>query len=636
MLKAKGVALVAVLITVAVIAGLTALMFTRTLAEMGHSRDSAEVVQTLTLARGGINVANGVLWGPLQNTLSSAVNDDADPSAPWSFGDAISGNTTNPDAASVQRALETDNGSNSVVPRVQTAANQLLCNGSNLNVAPSGTSATVNLRIYFSAATPTACGYALPSGITLPKSRFISGAVRGSSGASTNQVYSLPFVAISDATQGVYRRNVVVQGELRFVVAGSSFARYAYFTNVRNTGLYFQDADLVDGPVHSNQYLRFSGNPWFGDAVTVAGCQTPTLTTCGSQYQGDEFGSGNFKTVAQIGTNGGPCFSGYACPTFANGSTFTASYVPLPNNITNQQTLAQQSGLSFTTDLYSLTLFAGGNTDSPVTANGASSTGWNASSYQYLRACLTAVAATCTTYRFGSNQILQQGSGSTWTNVVRSGSNVTFNGVIFSTGIIQNFGGPARSNSSDPATAPPAVASFAQMSVFTNDTDPGGTSNDSVGSIVVTQDLKYEVPPCTGSPNRASVGATVSRAVCSNLSAQNVLGVYSQNGSVTFGATPSRLNNLTAQGVFMSGSKRVGVTDYCNGNQGGQLRILGGVIGNVVSGFGCGSSGYNRSITYDQRMSTGFSPPYFPTTTQARVANVFTINYGQREQVNLN
>jgi hypothetical protein len=629
-------ALVVVLVTVAVIAGLTTLMFTRTLAEMGHSRDDSQIVQTLMLARGAANVGNAMLWGPLQRILGNVVSDQASTTNPWSIGDTISGNTTNPEPQSVATKLD------QIASAFQPSVDQLICTGGNtpLNVAPAG-SGTATLRLYF---TSTACGKPLPSGIRLPEGRFVSGNQRTGTGSNFSQVYSLPFVLVAVGNNGTYSRNVVVQGEYRFVVQGANFARYAYFTNIRQTGLYFQDADLVDGPVHSNQYLRFSGRPWFGDDVTVAGCQNPTLTACGTQYQGDDFGSDGFKTVSQIGANGGPCFVN-TCPTFGTKVSFTASYIPLPTGISNQQALAQASGLYFNSSLTDLMLFAGctdgsgnpldlnGNRPPSTTSSGSCS---SPAPFQFIRACTAATS--CTLYRFSSNGTLQQatlqGSGYSWQNVVRSGSNVTFNGVIFVNGTIQDLGGPTRSNSSDPATAPPALSKFAQISVFSNGIDPGGSDN--IGSIQVTRDLKYEDAPCTGSPNRSSVTAPVTRATCNNLNAQNILGVYSQNGSVTFGDTPTRLNNLTAQGVFMSGSQRVGVTDYCNGNQGGQLRILGGIIGNKVSGFGCGSSGYNRSITYDQRMRNGMAPPYFPTTTVANVPAVFTLTFGQREQVNLN
>ncbi|WP_253704780.1 HAD hydrolase family protein, partial [Thermus scotoductus] len=48
---------------------------------------------------------------------------------------------------------------------------------------------------------------------------------------------------------------------------------------------------------------------------------------------------------------------------------------------------------------------------------------------------------------------------------VRDGAQVRFNGVIFATGRIHSLQGPQRTNATDPATAPPALAEFAQITV---------------------------------------------------------------------------------------------------------------------------------------------------------------------------
>ena len=44
-------------------------------------------------------------------------------------------------------------------------------------------------------------------------------------------------------------------------------------------------------------------------------------------------------------------------------------------------------------------------------------------------------------------------------------------------------------------------------------------------------------------------------------------------------------------------------------------------------------SGYDRQFTYDQRMSLGIEPPYFPTVTNDGVRDVIVFSYGQREQI---
>ena len=74
------------------------------------------------------------------------------------------------------------------------------------------------------------------------------------------------------------------------------------------------------------------------------------------------------------------------------------------------------------------------------------------------------------------------------------------NGVVsnvYVNGSVARFTGPDRvpSNSSNPDNAPPALASFAQMTVAANN------------GVRITGDLKYEDPPCSGVPVRNSDGS---------------------------------------------------------------------------------------------------------------------------------
>lgn len=615
-LRPKGIALVVALIAVAVVAGVASMMFSRTVGEIRSSAESATIVQNLLLARGATNVGSSILVGAMRDELQAVVMQRAGTSN-WSFG---SGSGSTPDPVSVANDLR------NVASGVQSKADSLLCPSTPTNLAPSGAGATVTLRIHFS---NTACGQALPGNLKLPVGRFVAGSSRGGSGQAVTQTYALPFVMVAESRQGSYQRNIVIQGEYQFDVGESSFARYAYWTNRRSTGLYFTDSDLVDGPVHSNQYLRYNGKPWFGAPVTVAGCQNPSLTDCGSTRYGDDFG-GTFVDLANMTPNPqAPCF-GSICPQFAQGVDWKASFMPLPTSSNRQRDAAQDKGLYLGSALASLTLYAGDDNRNPLTWNG---TAWQppvANQYQYIRACTT--STNCTLYRYSydssnnKNSGLSLWDGSTWVQAVNASNQAIteFNGVIFAEGSIGSLGGPARSNSNNPDTAPPALASFAKLTV----------ANDGSGAnIRVDGDLKYESPPCTGSPS-ASGNGTVTPATCNNLDAENVLGVYSQRGEVTFGSgDSSALRNLTVQGVFMSGSSRVGVTNYCNTGNGQELRILGGLIGETVSGFACGSSGYARRITYDQRMLKGIAPPAFPTTSVGNVTSARAISFGQQEQV---
>lgn len=597
-LRQRGAALITSLLVMVIVGGIAALIFSRTLNEMQHSRDDAGIVQTLMLARGGANGAASLLQSPaVRSEIQSIIDNRRNTVSRWSFG---SGSGSAPSAASVANDLT------QVATDLQARANARFCSG---DFAPSSGSATVSVRVYFTSS--TVCGSTLPNGVKIPDGRFVEGQGRSGTDGTAFQTYALPFVMVSEAEQGSYRRNVVLQGEYRIQVGRSSFARYAYFSNRRKVGstsLFFVSGEMIDGPVHSNEYLRYWGTPWFGGDVTVAGCVTPTTTSCGStKTPGDYFnGSSNFIASANVATY---CATD-DCPSFSgpNGADFAADFVPMPTNNNAQRDAADNDGLLFTKPLSDLKL-------------------WEDSNYQYIETVECANVAdpsdpdrcdaptTTRQFRYGPDLVLED---------VTSGTTVTteFNGVIFSDGGVNSLGGPTRSTLTDPNSANPALADFSQITVA------------ATGSVVVTRDLKYATPPCSGSATQDSSG-NVTPVSCNDLDAQNVLGIYSQEGDVLFGTGNSLTPlDLTVHAVAMSGEGRVGTNNWGSVvNAETELRILGGVIGETVAGFSTSTGGYQRNVTYDQRMLNGFAPPHFPTTGPDNVSGVFLMSFGQREQV---
>lgn len=112
---------------------------------------------------------------------------------------------------------------------------------------------------------------------------------------------------------------------------------------------------------------------------------------------------------------------------------------------------------------------------------------------------------------------------------------------------------------------------------------------------------------------------------------RNLFGLYVPTGSVRI--PRSSPDDLDLQGVIMAGqpgvsdgvSSEMRVESVCSLRNKGDLRVLGGVIGEYVGVSGCvggGGShhGYSDRWVYDRRMSRGFAPPYFPTTTIAAIA----------------
>lgn len=613
------------LLLMVVVMGVATLMFARTLGEIKHSGDDAGIVQSLMLARGAANLGGTILQQPVRDALQVIVQAQSSTTAQWSFGTSTV-NATYPTAASVMNALSV--GSGSVAGTLQPQIDALVCGQS--FQPTSGGSGTLSIYV-----TDQACGQPLPSGVTLPAGHFVAGQPRNGSGGSTEQTYALPFVLVADGTVGGYHRNVVIQGEYDFTVGRPSFAKYALFTNVHelpNNGgnVWFTDNTLFDGPVHTNQYFRFYHKPWFGGEVTSAGCSNPAATSCNgnpTRIGADFYGQG---FVNDPGPS--PSFTnryGTQAPELTAGVDWSSAYVQLPQQSNDQANAAQTAGLYVNNNLQSLTMWAADASGAPLTKDASGN--WSpAASYQYIQTCTSTRSSSCIVYRYGSDNVLyQQKNNGTW-----SVAQTDFNGVIYANGSIQQFTGPSRTppSSTDPADAPPALASFAQVTVA------------SEGTTRITGDLSYEDQPCTGELHRDTSGQVVQPS-CTNLNAQNVLGVYAQSGNVLIGnangnSSYNAPQNVRIDGVLMSATGTVSVENYAYGSARGSVHLLGGVIEYNYGAFGTFNpntgldvSGYSRKFSYDQRMAKGLAPPHFPTVGGDEVKNVVLYTYGQREQV---
>lgn len=635
----KGIALVIALATLVVVSGIGTLLFVRTLGEIRHSGQDQGIVQTLMLARGAANVGGTFLSTTGRDRLNTIVRNTASNTACWAYGgnaNCQSGQT--PDPVAVAQALGT------VASQLQSQVDGSLCpNGTPRNLAPSGLNANVTLRLHFTA---TACGQGLPPGTQLPAGRFVDGSPRTAGASNTAQTYALPFVMVAQAEMGPYRRNVVLQGEYRFTVGRASFARWALFTHIHTlpngTDVWFTERTLFDGPVHTNSHLRLYRRPWFGGEVTSAGCTNPGDSSCSGQTRAGAYFYGVNGGNLVLATNMQPSASapsytntyGTHAPEFTAGVDWNAPFIPLPQNNQDQRSAAQSGGLYFQRTITSLRLerkCIENLTGLEVTCALPLPVG--VSKFQYITVTYCANnncnQTTTETYRYGPDlklyQRVTQGNTTTWQAVRRNNNDVYFNGVIFSDGEIQNLSGPSRTNANDPNTAGPALAEFAQITVAANNT------------IQIIGDLKYENPPCSGTPTRNPNG-TVNPASCDNLSAENVLGIFSQNGDVLIDQGAPR--DLHIHGTLMSARGVVQVENYDSIANKGNVYLIGGIIEKYYGAFGTfnaqtgqNSTGYGRAFTYDRRFLQGLAPPFFPTTGVDQVMGVSVFSYGQREQV---
>lgn len=646
--REQGLALIITLLTMVVVAGIGTLLFTRTINEVRHSGDDAAIVQTLLLARGGANLGGALLTSDIRDELNEIVKVRSSTTTCWSFGSG-SCTATQPDPSSVVADLT---GANSVAAQLQAKIDALLCGADPTSF---GSGSEVRIRVFVTAST---CGESLPSGITLPSGRFVTGKPR-----PENQDYAIPFVMVSEATLGNFKRNVVMQGEYRFTVGRVTFAQYALFTNF-HTGasgdaVWFTDRTLFDGPVHTNEYFRFYDDPWFGHKVTSAGCPSgqrgnrinPSTGVMEEYCKSQTFGAYFYDKQTTLRTNLGPNPQfGSHKPILSGGVDWQSEYIPLPSNSFVQANEALSAGIHYgDAQVQSLKMWAATSTGAELTCNASTGVCTPAAQYQYIEAqvrecnrwnwqgeCNRWDSGTTTiTYRFAADGRLYKKVGNGSWNLATNSLGMpilNFNGVIYVDGDVPRFGGPTRKTSDNSKTAAPAIAAFAQMTLVAE------------GSVEFTRDLKYEDPPCSSAPERKSNG-TVVPATCTNLDAVNVFGVYTQDGNIEIGHNNSSgLDNapddVVIHGVLMSSEGMVTVQNYDKGGTRGSVNLLGGIIENKYGAFGTfdGSTGrqktgYGRTFTYDPRMYASVSPPYFPTIGLDKVKGVMVYSFGQREQV---
>lgn len=332
-------------------------------------------------------------------------------------------------------------------------------------------------------------------------------------------------------------------------------------------------------------------------------------------------------------------------------TVFTAAYKPLPDNENDQKTAAATNGISLGSQPFDITLKA-------ANANGVSPTSytnqkWSETTgniYQYItiKRYLTRIESVCTygawqyvnrttynsvtdnnlkqsftflgttyyqirsrtcadkavetgvtatdEYRYGPDKKLYLKSPTgTWSNATLVKEN--FNGVIYGDSI-KSVSGPARTDDVDPGDLgkiPPALASFA------------GITLAATGNIRIDSDLTMSETPCTFAETKANPPCT--------RKPNNILGIYSQSGDIVFTANTKR--NLNIHAAIIASTGEVTVENFKTRPQNGNVNLIGSLIENWYGAFGqYGSSntGYGRNFTYDYRLRSGITPPFFPVS----------------------
>lgn len=459
---------------------------------------------------------------------------------------------------------------------------------------------------------------------------------------------SVPSVSATGTPDGSSTRNLAVSSQNRTYtlnVGRGSFAKYALLTNRHYSSksaedecasnpsdcnrITFTSNTLFSGPVHTNSNFNFQGTPYFGGEVTSAGCPGGAIRTNsnGDDYcsattrPGAYFHTTNWKSRSTMSPNDqAPVVttgSSTSDPRFQGGVSWNKNFIALPKNANDQAIQAKMGGVFINGTASNLTLQASNIT--------LSATSTPVQRISYTLGGSTVNLATDA----AQNVYLLNTSTNVWSKATQDpvngtwepgGTGTKFTGVIYAKDGISNLNGPARTDPNNPATAPAAIASFAQMTLA------------STGDIAITSDLKYADPPCSGS--NSVTNGVFNAATCTNKNAKNILGIYSSGGDVdlvspncratnadgactTTGTRPGMPKNVNIHAVLMASQGKVKVDGYDGGAADGslgQVNLMGGIIENYYGAFGLtNGKGYGRNFVYDQRTNEGVTPPFFPT-----------------------
>ena len=412
---------------------------------------------------------------------------------------------------------------------------------------------------------------------------------RDSTQNDSAQVYNYLFTVTSQGNVGATGvRRVQAQGLLRVSAERGSFADYLLFTNKHTladgSAIWFTSSVNFDGRVHTNTQFRFAFKPTFSDLVTSVSAQ--------AQY----FNNGSTLTL-NANNN-----STIDVPNFFGGFNRNQPSVPLPTNAFNQQAAAlgySGSSTALTNAQVNAKIGVAGSGTPPngvyvINSSGATAGGiyiqgdasqvkmWadTTANKQYYQITQGATVKTI-------NVDPTTGKTNIWNGAITTGApaasyNGAPNGAMYVNGQILDLRGPDRSGS----TVLPAVAENNKLLITSS------------GDIVIQRDVTLD----------------------NYNNKDNVLGLFSQGGSVRIGSSAPNDCNLDAFIMAPDATNgQFAVDGYNSGSPRGTFHLRGGMVSQYYGGFftfngsGVLGTGYARDFHYDRR---GLIPPFYPSTTR--------------------
>lgn len=373
-------------------------------------------------------------------------------------------------------------------------------------------------------------------------------------------------------------KDIVLSGDFTVQVQRDNFAKYALFTNEQTmpngTNVWFTNKTNFNGPMHTNGRYNFYGNPsgTFNGGVTQEDLLARFYNS-GSSISMDDDNNGTIDV-----------------PIFNAGYTRAAPAVTLSSPSQQQDIIDQATaGNSYGSNGIYLPNSSGALTGG-IYVRGDSTINLSVDGSNNAVYTITQGSTTKTiTVNKSTNQ----------TTVVTAGTPVTYNGIpdgVDDVGTIIYVRGDIDSLSG-------TVQDSTELTISSRD------------DIVIQDDLTYSsYTPGSGTPG--TVGYVPPHAD----GAQNLLGLVAWEGNVRVGTSAPDDVNIHATILAKTGEFQVDSYDSTGIGPRGIATLLGGVISDYYGAFGQfnGStgaqiSGYGRNFVYDERMSSGSAPPYFPS-----------------------